>query len=191
MVEGIMNIRTKDELANYVNRGKKAKFLFFWGHTNKTQTVNKACFSQWYSSPFTEGGNKFATAEHYMMFGKAKLFGDTVAMEKALNAKSPGAVKAVGRSVKGFDQAVWDANKFDLVVNANLAKFGSNDDLRDFLISTGKRVLVEASPVDKVWGIGLAQDNEAASNPNLWKGENLLGFALMEVRTQLQKASDY
>jgi len=96
-----------------------------------------------------------------MMFGKAKLFGDTDAMEKALNAKNPGAVKAVGRSVKGFDQAAWDANKFDLVVNANLAKFSSNDDLRDFLISTGKRVLVEASPVDKVWGIGLAQDDEA------------------------------
>jgi len=107
-------------------------------------------------------------------------------MEKALNAKNPGAVKAVGRAVRGFDQAVWDANKFDLVVNANLAKFRSNDDLRDFLINTGKRVLVEASPVDKVWGIGLAEDSEAASNPNLWKGENLLGFALMEVREQLQ-----
>lgn len=186
MVEGIMNIRTKDELANYVNRGKKAKFLFFWGHTNRTQAVSKACFSQWYSSPFTEDGNRFATAEHYMMFGKAKLFGDTEAMEKALNAKNPGAVKAVGRAVRGFDQAVWDANKFDLVVNANLAKFRSNDDLRDFLINTGKRVLVEASPVDKVWGIGLAEDSEAASNPNLWKGENLLGFALMEVREQLQ-----
>jgi len=186
-----MNIRTKDELANYVNRGKKAKFLFFWGHTNKTQAVNKACFNQWYSSPFTEDENKFTTAEHYMMFGKAKLFGDAEAMEKALNVKNPGAVKAVGRSVRCFDQAVSDDNKFDLVVNANLAKFSSNGDLRDFLISTGKRVLVEASPVDKVWGIGLAQDDEAASNPNLWKGENLLGFVLMEVREQLQNASDY
>lgn len=181
-----MKITTREELVNYVNRGKKVKYLFFWGHTNKGQAVNKACFSQWYNSPFTEDGNSFATAEHYMMFGKAKLFDDAEAMEKALNAKNPGAVKAVGRSVRGFDQAVWNANKFDLVVNANLAKFSSNDDLRDFLISTGKRVLVEASPVDKVWGIGLAQDDEAASNPNRWKGENLLGFALMEVRKQLQ-----
>lgn len=181
-----MNIRTKDELANYVNRGKKVKYLFFWGHQVKGNSITKSCFSQWYTSPFNEGGNRFATAEHYMMFGKAKLFGDADAMEKALSAKNPGAVKAVGRSVKGFDQAVWNANKFDLVVNANLAKFGSNDDLRDFLVNTGKRVLVEASPVDKVWGIGLAEDSEAASNPNLWKGENLLGFALMKVREQLQ-----
>jgi len=123
-----------------------------------------------------------------MMYGKAKLFGDADAMEKALNAKNPSAVKAVGRAVKGFDQTTWDANKFDLVVKANLAKLSSNEDLRDFLISTGKRVLVEASPVDKVWGIGLAQDDLAASNPNLWKGENLLGFALMEVREQLENA---
>ena len=57
--------------------------------------------------------------------------------------------------------------------------------MSDFLLSTGKRVLVETSPVDKVWGIGLAQDDDAATNPNLWKGENLLGFALMEVREQL------
>lgn len=181
-----MNIRTRDDLANYVNRGKKVKYLFFWGHQVKGNTVSKSCFSQWYTSPFNEGGNRFATAEHYMMFGKAKLFGDADAMEKALLAKNPGAVKAVGRSVKGFDEDVWNANKFDLVVKANLAKFTSNDELKAFLVNTKNRVLVEASPVDRVWGIGLAEDNEAAQNPNLWKGENLLGFALMEVREQLQ-----
>lgn len=125
-----------------------------------------------------------------MMYDKAKLFGDADAMDKALQAKNPGAVKAVGRSVKGFDQAVWNENKFDLVVKANLAKFSSNDELKGFLLNTEKRVLVEASPVDKVWGIGLAEDNDAAQNPNLWKGENLLGFALMEVREQLMNAND-
>ena len=182
-----MNIRTKDELVNHVNRGKKVKYLFFWGHQSKGNTISKSCFSQWYTSPFSENSNSFATAEHYMMYGKAKLFGDTDAMQKALNAKNPGAVKAVGRAVKGFDGAIWDANKFDLVVKANLAKFSSNDDLKCFLINTSNRVLVEASPVDKIWGIGLAQDDEAASNPNLWKGENLLGFALMEVREKLLK----
>jgi ribA/ribD-fused uncharacterized protein len=180
-----MKIRTKEELVHYVNQGKKAKYLFFWGHKVKGKQITKSCFSQWYASPFTENGNRFATAEHYMMFGKAKLFGDHDAMYKALNAKNPGAVKAVGRSVRGFDQTVWNANKFDLVVKANLAKFTSNDDLREFLINTGKRVLVEASPVDRVWGIGMDQDDEAVTNPNLWKGENLLGFALMEVREQL------
>ena len=183
-----MNIRTKEELVNHVNRGKKVKYLFFWGHQSKGNTISKSYFSQWYTSPFNEDGNRFATAEHYMMYGKAKLFNDLDAMDKALNAKNPGAVKAVGRAVKGFDQTIWNANKFDLVVKANLAKFSSNVDLKNFLINTGKRVLVEASPVDKVWGIGLAQDDDAASNPNLWKGENLLGFALMEVREQLQSS---
>lgn len=181
-----MKIRTREELTNYVNRGKKVKYFFFWGHQVKGNTVSKSCFSQWYTSPFNDGENRFATAEHYMMYGKAKLFGDTDAMEKALQANNPGAVKAVGRSVKGFDQAVWNENKFDLVVKANLAKFSSNEELGTFLINTGKCVLVKASPVDKIWGIGLAEDNDAGENPNLWKGENLLGFALMEVREQLQ-----
>jgi len=180
-----MKIKTKEELTNYVNKGNKVKYLFFWGHQSNGNTISKSCFSQWYPSPFSEGGNNFATAEHYMMYGKAKLFGDTDAMEKALNAKNPGAVKAIGRAVRGFDASIWDANKFDLVVKANLAKFNSSDDLKRFLINTDTRVLVEASPVDKIWGIGLAQDDKAASNPNLWKGENLLGFALMEVRDQL------
>ncbi len=160
-----MKIRTREELVNYVNRGKKVKYLFFWGHQIKGNAVSKSCFSQWYTSPFNDGENRFATAEHYMMHGKAKLFGDTDAMEKALQAKNPGAVKA------------------------NLAKFSSNDELKAFLINTGKRVLVEASLVDKIWGIGLAEDNDAAQNPNLWKGENLLGFALMEVREQLQNSN--
>ena len=181
-----MNVRTKKELANYVNSGGKAKYLFFWGHKQNKNIVTKSCFSQWYDFPFSDAGINFATAEHYMMHGKAKLFSDTEAMKKILNANNPGAAKALGRSVKGFDNAIWDAHKFDLVVKANLAKFGRKGELQDFLLSTGKRVLVEASPVDKIWGIGLAQDDDAATNPNLWKGENLLGFALMEVREQLQ-----
>ena len=183
-----MKIRTREELLNYVNRGKKVKYLFFWGHQVKGNTISKSCFSQWYTSPFNDGENRFATAEHYMMYGKAKLFGDVDAMKKALDAKNPGAVKAIGRSVKGFDHVVWNENKFELVVRANLAKFESNDELKAFLLNTGKRVLVEASPVDKIWGIGLAEDNEAAQNPNLWKGENLLGFALMETRERLKNS---
>lgn len=182
-----MKIRTREELVDYVNRGKKVKFLFFWGQTNKSQIITKACFSQWYSSPFTEDGNRFATAEHYMMYGKAKLFGDAVAMENVLAARNPGAAKAEGRKVNNFNQEIWNKHKFDLVVNANLAKFGSNAELKEFLLNTGERVLVEASPVDRIWGIGLAEDDEAATNPNRWKGENLLGFALMEARERLRQ----
>lgn len=180
-----MKVKTRDELKEYVNRGKRVKYLFFWGHQKKN-VITKSCFSQWYCSPFTVDGKKFATAEHYMMYGKAALFSDLDAMEKALNAKEPGEVKAIGRAVKGFNQSIWDENKFALVIAANRAKFSCNDDLKHFLLNTGDRVIVEASPIDRIWGIGLAEGDDDALNPNLWKGENLLGFALMYVRHELK-----
>lgn len=180
-----MKIRTKDQLIDFVNYGNKVKYVFFWGHQEKGMEVSKSCFSQWYESAFQEDGHKFITAEHYMMYHKAKLFGDDKACEKVLRASNPGEAKAIGREVIGFDQEVWDEKRFEIVVNANLAKFSQRKELSDFLISTGNRVLVEASPVDKIWGIGLAQDNPASDNPNTWKGLNLLGFALMEVRDRL------
>ena len=161
------------------------KYVFFWGHQEKGSEVSKSCFSQWYESVFEEDGHSFITAEHYMMYHKAKLFGDDKACEKVLRAGNPGEAKAIGREVIGFNQEVWDEKRFEIVVNANLAKFSQKNELSEFLINTGKRVLVEASPVDKIWGIGLAQDNQASENPNTWKGLNLLGFALMEVRDQL------
>ena len=120
-----------------------------------------------------------------MMYHKAKLFGDNQACERVLGASNPGEAKAIGREVIGFNQELWNEKRFEIVVNANLAKFSQNKELSQFLLSTGNRVLVEASPVDKIWGIGLSQDNPASGNPNTWKGMNLLGFALMEVRDQL------
>lgn len=185
----MMNIQTKQDLINKVNKGLKVKYLFFWGHQESNNTVSKSCFSQWYDSPFEADGNRFLTAEHYMMHGKAKLFGDTHAMNKALNARTPGEAKAIGRTVNDFKDAIWNAHKFDLVVKANVAKFSNNEEMKQFLINTGTRILVEASPVDRIWGIGLAQDDDAAANPRLWKGENLLGFALMVAREQLKKTN--
>ena len=125
------------------------------------------------------------TAEHHMMYKKAILFGDNCAAEKLLSASNPGEAKAIGREVLGFNQETWNEHRFEIVVSANAAKFSSNPELKNFLINTGSRVLVEASPVDKIWGIGLAEDNPDCHNPNLWRGTNLLGFALMEVRYQL------
>ncbi len=180
-----MKIRSKEELQEYVNRGNKVKYVFFWGHQQEGLRVTKSCFSQWYESPFTEGDNNYLTAEHYMMYHKAKLFNDTNAAEKVLLASNPGEAKAVGREVLGFDEKVWLENRFKIVVNGNIAKFSQNAGIKEYLLNTCNRVLVEASPVDKVWGIGLAQDNGACENPNKWKGLNLLGFALMEVRDQL------
>ncbi|MCL2914524.1 NADAR family protein [Shewanella corallii] len=180
-----MKIRTREELVDFLAHGNKVKYVYFWGHQEKGKQVTKSCFSQWYESKFEDGGNEFMTAEHYMMYHKAKLFGDSKACEKVLAASKPGEAKAVGREVLGFEQDLWDEKRFEIVVNANLAKFSQNSALRAFLLNTGSRVLVEASPVDKIWGIGLAQDNPLSENPNTWKGLNLLGFALMEVRELL------
>jgi len=128
-------------------------------------------------------GQRYVTAEHFMLAEKAALFGDLAARVRVLEAPTPGAAKALGRGVSGFDEAV--ENRFAIVVQANLAKFTQNPDLRVFLKQTGSRILVEASPVDNIWGIGLAQDDERANNPNQWEGLNLLGFALMEIRSRL------
>ena len=165
--------------------GEKMKFLFFWGHQPGKNGVTSSCFSQWYESPFTVGPDSYATAEHFMMAEKAALFGAGEIREKILKAPTPGAVKALGRTIEGFDEAVWRAHRFDIVVRANSAKFGKHEALGAYLKQTGDRILVEASPVDAIWGIGLAQDDDGADKPQLWRGLNLLGFALMEVRAQL------
>ena len=180
-----MKIRDRQSLADYVNHGNPVKYVFFWGHQKPPTGVSKSCFSQWYDSPFEVDGKRFTTAEHYMMYRKALLFNDTAIAKKVLSSTNPGAAKELGRQVKGFDQKTWLAQRFEIVVEGNVAKFGSNPELRAFLLGTGKRILVEASPVDKIWGIGLAENNPDCSNPNLWKGENLLGFALMEARERL------
>ena len=180
-----MNISSKEELIEYINHGNEMKYVFFWGHQKARSGITKSCFSQWYDSPFQSNGKRFATAEHYMMYHKAFLFGDTESAQKVLNASNPGEAKAIGREVKGFDEQKWLKHRFEIVINANLTKFGNNAGLKDFLLNTGNRVLVEASPIDKIWGVGLTADDPSIENPNLWKGLNLLGFALMVVRDKL------
>ncbi|WP_230862209.1 NADAR family protein [Campylobacter concisus] len=118
---------------------------------------------------------------------KAECFGDKEALEQILSAKDPAQMKALGRQVRGFDAKVWDEIKFGVVLNASYLKFSQNAPLRDFLLSTGSKVLVEASPVDKIWGIGLAASDENAQNPMKWQGQNLLGFALMRARDEIAK----
>jgi ribA/ribD-fused uncharacterized protein len=165
----------------------RMKFLFFWGHQpSKDGRITAACFSQWWPSPFMVNGIRYPTAEHWMMAGKARLFGDEEAASKILTAGSPKQVKQFGREVRGFDEAKWDREKRRIVTDGCQHKFGQNAALRAFLLSTGDQVLVEASPVDRVWGVGLAADDDRAANPLLWRGDNLLGFALMEARDRLR-----
>jgi ribA/ribD-fused uncharacterized protein len=174
-----------EELRRRYNSGQRLKYVFFWGHQRPQNGVNASCFSQWYAAPFVVDGDKFATAEHYMMASKAALFGDEEVRRQVMLAPNPGAAKALGRQVRSFDEAIWVRERFSIVVRANRAKFSQNVDLRTFLQNTGSRVLVEASPVDRIWGIGLSEDDEHVQNPNLWRGLNLLGFALMQVREDI------
>lgn len=169
------------------NTGKRLKFVFFWGHQpNKDGSIGKSCFSQWWESEFTVDGITYKTAEHYMMAEKARLFGDESILQKILDCKSPAAAKKLGRQVKGFQNDVWEKERFEIVKKANYYKFSQKEELKQFLLQTKNRILVEASPVDKIWGIGMAVDNEHIENPKEWKGLNLLGFALMEVRDELK-----
>jgi len=175
-----------DWLKKALAENKQPDYLFFWGHQpSKDGTIIKTCMSQWWPAEFTENGISYKTAEHYMMAGKAKLFDDMEVLEKIIAAASPKDVKELGRQIKNFDPKAWDEHKYKIVKQGNFLKFSQNELLKQFLIQTGNKVLVEASPVDPVWGIGLAEDHADAANPENWKGENLLGFALMEVRDEL------
>ncbi|TWI01333.1 hypothetical protein IQ05_00910 [Flavobacterium tiangeerense] len=165
----------------------ESKFLFFWGHSpSKDGTITKTCFSQWWISPFIVDGITYKTAEHWMMAKKAELFNDNEILEKIIQANSPAEAKKLGREVRNYDDTLWLANRYEIVKQGNFHKFSQHSDVKEFLINTKERILVEASPVDAIWGIGMASDHKDIHNPEKWKGLNLLGFALMEVREELK-----
>ncbi|MGY3779491.1 NADAR family protein [Isobaculum melis] len=178
----------KSKLQKQYQSKKKLNFLFFWGHQKaKDHTISKSCFSQWWSCQFKDEAYTYYSAEQYMMSEKAKLFNDTTIREQIIDCRNPKQIKALGRQIQHFDQSIWDKNKYDIVVQGNLLKFSQNPSLKKYLQDTKNKILVEASPVDKIWGIGRAEEDPKSMNPLLWKGENLLGFALMEVRELLNK----
>ena len=172
---------------NIQNIATENKFLFFWGHQpNKDGSISKTCFSQWWVSSFEVDKVIYKTAEHWMMAKKAELFKDHAILEKILQAKSPAEAKKFGREVKNYNETLWLAARFDIVKEGNYHKFSQNPELKTFLLNTKERVIVEASPVDAIWGIGMAGDHKDILNPEKWRGLNLLGFALMEVRDELE-----
>ena len=185
-----MPYRDLASLRRAVSSGSRPKFLFFWGHTPRGSAVDKSCLSQWYEAPFLIDDEDYPTAEHWMMASKARLFGDEAVLEAILNSEHPGDAKKLGRKVRDFDQATWEAHRFEIVVTGNVAKFGQNPGLHNFLLNTGDRVLVEASPRDRIWGIGLDEKNPDAYDPGEWRGLNLLGFALAEARFRLRYARE-
>jgi ribA/ribD-fused uncharacterized protein len=176
-----------DELVRAVSAGEMFEYVFFWGHTPKVPgTIDSACLSQWWPCSFAVDGVTYTSAEQFMMAEKARLMNDATTRAKILETNDPGEVKALGRIVQNYDGALWDRERFDVVVRGSTAKFASHAGLKEFLVGTGDAILVEASPKDAIWGIGLAAHEPAARDPRAWKGANLLGFALMRARSSLR-----
>ncbi len=166
--------------------GDTIDVLPFWGHKPEPSgAVGPGCLSQWWPVTFTVDEAEYASAEHWMMARKARLFGDAAGLAAVLAATSPGEAKAVGRTLRGYDEKWWRRARYEIVVAGNLAKFTQHPDLGDFLRRTGPKVLVEASPHDRVWGIGVDATHDDVTHPARWRGLNLLGFALMDVRERL------
>jgi ribA/ribD-fused uncharacterized protein len=187
MMSGALEARSVDELAAALSAGDRPKWLHFWGHTPKgdgaARKVGQWVLSQWYPATFRDdAGTVFGSAEHYMMWRKATLFEDAAIAEQVLAARTPAEAKDLGRRVGGFHDETWVGHRWEIVVSGSILKFGQDPVLRDYLLSTRNRVLVEASPRDRIWGIGLGAGSEYAEKPEQWRGLNLLGFALMEAR---------
>jgi len=179
-------MRNLAELKAFCEAGGKPAYLFFWGHhPRQVGVIDKTCLSNWYPAGFESEGHWYFTSEHCLMAQKAWLFGDQKAFEEIRLCSEPAEAKDWGRKIRGFDESLWLMHRWEYNLRANLEKFSQNPELKTFLLGTGTQVLVEASPVDAIWGIGLAANDPRAHDPMQWKGLNLLGFALMEVRSRL------
>lgn len=176
-----------ESIKQMVSADPNLEFIYFWGHTPSAKGITQTCLSQWYGVKFEVAGVEYHTAEQYMMAQKALLFDDKEVYDQIMLADNPREYKALGRKIRNFDGKVWDSSKYSIVVEGNKAKFSQNADLREYLLSTGDAILAEASPYDKIWGIGLYAAQAAKGTVQQWKGLNLLGCALMEVRDWLRE----
>ena len=152
-----------------------SEYVFFWGGP----------FSQWAKSPFTIDGVKFNTCEQYMMYKKAMLFNDTATAQAIMANSNPREQKMLGRQVKNFDDDVWMKYAYNFVVEGNRAKFAQNVEFSNQLVATKGKLIVEASPYDRRWGIGMEEGDEGIEDPANWQGENLLGKAVTQVRIEM------
>ena len=152
------------------------RFIFFWSGP----------FSQWAPSPFTINGITYNCAEQYMMVEKARLFGDEVRESLIMSNSDPALQQRLGRQVVGYEQAIWDAHCKFAVLTASRAKYAQHEPSGKALLATPKgRILVEASPHDRRWGIGLTRDDRRAKKRSTWRGTNWLGEILTRVRDEI------
>lgn len=143
-------------------------------------------FSQWYPSIFIINNVTYGCCEQYMMAEKAKLFGDVNAYKLIMKTNSPREQKRLGRLVCNFNEKVWKKNRYNIVLNGNRGKFSQNEGLRNKLLATGNATIVEASPTDTIWGVGLRSSDPRIKDSSKWRGLNLLGVALMQVRDEFR-----
>jgi ribA/ribD-fused uncharacterized protein len=153
-------------------------YIYFFGEKN-----DYGCFSQFYPCKFVYDCKIFMCCEQFMMYNKAILFGDIKIANKILQETSPKKIKSLGRKVCNFDENIWNENKEKIVFKGNFLKFTQNENLKRILIETQNKMLIEASPYDKIWGIGISKTQ--AINGVKWKGLNLLGNILMDVREKI------
>lgn len=151
-------------------------FVFFWS----------GYLSQWFKSPFEEEGVKFNTCEQYMMYWKAKYFKDDDIAQLILEAKTPKEQKLLGRQIKNFDSDEWNKVCKLIVYNGNYLKFSPSFKYYRKFLDTAPKELVEASPYDKIWGVGLKYDNDLILDKSNWNGLNWLGEVLTGLRTDIK-----
>ena len=171
----------------------ESKYIFFYGH--HPRYGDKHYLSNWCPSPFVseeeleleDEPHVYENNEQYMMAEKARLFNDSFALEQIMSSNDPSVQKSWGRKVEGFDKDKWEEIARKVVFKANYAKFSQHEDWKKQLLDTGNKVIVEASPYDRIWGIGLGCTDSRALDPEQWRGTNWLGEAIMEVRDILRQ----
>jgi len=163
--------------------------IYFWKPLQGDITT---CLTQWYIAPFNMNGVEYACAEQYMMAQKALLFNDKAIAQQIMQTTDPSSMKKLGRLVKDYNEERWQSLRIDIVTQGNIGKFSDprNMALKEYLLSTGNATLVEASPFDMIWGIGMNAYDAKRINKNQWPGQNLLGKILMDVRSRLRNVTD-
>lgn len=145
----------------------------------------KGVLAQWYPSKFEVDGVVYTHAEQYMMACKARLFEDQDALKLIMEARHPRQQQEIGRVVKNFDKKTWDVLAREIVYEGNYAKFTQNDEFKKVLLASKGTTLVEASPIDRIWGIGRDENDPLALDRKTWLGTNWLGEVLTKVREDI------